>query len=40
VLDVTLLDNVEPIAAWRAWFADDAAAWDEVEDIRTELGHA
>jgi hypothetical protein len=40
VLDVTLLDDVDPIAAWRAWFADDAAAWDEVDDIRTELGHA
>lgn len=40
VIDVTPLENVDPIVAWRTWFADDAVAWDDVSDIGVELGHS
>lgn len=30
--------NVDPIAAWREWFANNAPEWNDVDDVDAELG--
>lgn len=32
------IDDASPVDAWREWYRENAAFWDEVNDVETELG--
>lgn len=38
LIEVHELEDSDPVQTWRAWFADNAAEWEDVEDIEAELG--
>lgn len=37
LIDFDPVPNVDPIAAWRKWFARNASEWNDIDDIESEL---